>query len=187
VKPSAARARILATADRLFYGEGIRAVSVDRVVDESAVTRVTFYRHFPSKDHLIVAYLASRLQRDRDQLAQLRKAHRDDPRAVLAGLAAALAEDTAAPDFRGCPYQNLVAEYSTADHPARSVAGEHRAWLKAEVEDLLSDLGHPRLNIVAEQLVMLRAGALALASVGSADTVAQAFSGAWSALIDQPP
>ena len=67
-RPSAARSRILATADRLFYAEGIRAVGVDRVVSEAKVTRATFYRHFPSKDHLITAYLAGRLERDQDQL-----------------------------------------------------------------------------------------------------------------------
>ena len=55
--PSAARERILDTADRLFYDEGIHAVGIQRIVAEAAVTRVTLYRHFPSKDDLISAYL----------------------------------------------------------------------------------------------------------------------------------
>jgi AcrR family transcriptional regulator len=59
---SAARERILATADTLFYGEGVRAVGVDRVVEESKVARVTFYRHFPSKNDLVVAYIDGRLE-----------------------------------------------------------------------------------------------------------------------------
>src|SRR6187402_72490 len=90
-RPSAARASILAAADRLFYAEGIRAVGVDRVVSEAQVTRVTFYRHFPSKDDLIAAYLQQRLHRDQEQLAQLRREHPDDPLAVLSGLVEALA------------------------------------------------------------------------------------------------
>jgi len=85
-RPSAARASILAAADRLFYAEGIRAVGVDRVVSEAQVTRVTFYRHFPSKDDLIAAYLQQRLHRDQGQLAQLRREHPDDPLAVLSGI-----------------------------------------------------------------------------------------------------
>jgi AcrR family transcriptional regulator len=181
---SAARARILATADRLFYGEGIRAVGVDRVVAESRVTRVTFYRHFPSKDHLIVAYLQGRLKRDREQLARLRAQHPGDPRAVLTALSTALTADSAAPGFRGCPYLNLTAEYCDADHPARKVAGEHRTWLKGEVEQLLTELEHDRVDVVAEQLVMLRAGAMAVASVGDTGSAAQAFNDAWSTLID---
>src|SRR4051794_41069474 len=92
-KPSAARARLLATADRLFYGQGIRAVSVDQLVAEAEVTRVTFYKHFASKDDLIVAYLAGRLQADREQLAAFRETHPADPRAVLGALASALAFD----------------------------------------------------------------------------------------------
>lgn len=179
-----ARSRILATADRLFYGEGVRAVGVDRVVTEASVTRVTFYRHFPSKDHLIAAYLEGRLQRDREQLAALRRAYPGDPRAVLTGVAQVLAKDIAAPGFRGCPYVNVTAEYSDADHPARGIAGQHRTWLLAELQQLLSDLGVHRPDIVAEQLVMLRAGAMAVASVGNTQNV-HAFIDAWSTLIDR--
>src|ERR1700761_9011750 len=53
----AARDRILLTAHDLFYGEGIRATGIDRVIAASGVTKVTFYRHFPSKNDLILAYL----------------------------------------------------------------------------------------------------------------------------------
>ncbi len=59
-----ARERILATAYRLFYREGIRATGIDKVIAEAGgVTKVTFYRHFPSKDALILAYLELRHQR----------------------------------------------------------------------------------------------------------------------------
>ena len=182
---SAARTRILATADRLFYGEGIRAVGVDRVVAEARVTRVTFYRHFPSKDHLIVAYLQGRLDRDREQLARLRAEHPTDPRAVLTALAADVSADSASPGFRGCPYLNLTAEFCDADHPARSVAGAHRMWLKGEVQQLLTALEHDRVDLVSEQLVLLRAGAMAVACVGEPAGVAQAFTDAWNALVDR--
>jgi AcrR family transcriptional regulator len=185
-RPSAARNRILATADRLFYAEGIRAVGVDRVVSEAKVTRVTFYRHFPSKDHLITAYLAGRLERDQDELARLRREQHDDSRAVLAALADVLAQRISSPGFRGCPYANLTAEYCDVDHPARYIAGRHRSWFLSEVEQLLEDIGVGRAHIVAEQLVMLRAGAMAVASVGSTPNVDAAFAQAWAALIEQP-
>lgn len=185
VKASPARARILATADRLFYAEGIRAVGVDRVVAEAQVTRVTFYRHFPSKDELIAAYLAGRLQRDQAQFAELRRAHSSDPAAVLQGVADLVVTDFGAPGFRGCPYLNLAAEYCDADHPARRIGAEHRLWLRGVVQGLLTELGHPRAAIVAEQLVMLRAGVMALTSTGGdAGGVEDAFTEAWNALLD---
>ena len=184
-RSSAARTRVLEAADRLFYGEGIRAVAVDRVIAEARVTRVTFYRHFRSKDELIAAYLRGRLHRDQDVLAQLRRDHVGDPGAILDGVASQLAADLTASGFRGCPYANLAAEYCDVDHPARQIAGEHRDWLRREVEDLLEALALPRPALTAEQLVMLRAGAMAVASVGSPDHVASAFADAWQALISR--
>ena len=58
-----ARERVLATALALFYRDGIRATGIDRVIAEAGVTKVTFYRHFPSKDALVVAFLESRQER----------------------------------------------------------------------------------------------------------------------------
>ena len=96
-----------------------------------------------------------------------------------------MAADTRTPGFRGCPYANLAAEYCDQGYPARGIAAEHRAWLLREVEALLDDLGVSRPSVVAEQLVMLRAGAMAVASVGSSQHVADALIDAWQALIDR--
>jgi len=177
-----ARERILAAADRLFYGRGVRAVGVDRLVDEAGVTRVTFYRHFPSKNHLVNAYLAGRLQGDRNRVEQLRAAHPDDPGAVLAALADILVLEMAAPGFRGCPFANVTAEYGDDVHPALPVAEQHQAWLLETVSGLLRELGHARPDIVAEQLVMIRAGAMALSAVGHRAEIDEAFSRGWTAL-----
>ena len=51
------RDRILDAATRRYYADGIRAVSADRLIAEAGVSKVTFYRHFPTKDDLITAYL----------------------------------------------------------------------------------------------------------------------------------
>jgi AcrR family transcriptional regulator len=179
-----ARARILATADRLFYGEGIRSVGVDRVVAEAKVTRVTFYRHFPSKDHLIAAYLQGRLERDRSDFEQLRASHSGDPRGALMEVATRLADESGQSGFRGCAYLNVTTEFCDSQHPSRDIAIQHRQWLLGALTTLLEQAGHARPAIVAEQLVMLRAGAMAVSSVHRADGVARAFRQAWSALID---
>lgn len=90
---SAARQRILDTADRLFYNDGIHAVGIQRIVEEAAVTRVTLYRHFASKDDLIAAYLQGRVDYDRNQISGLIAANPNDPRSVLTELATALTRD----------------------------------------------------------------------------------------------
>src|SRR3954452_2269719 len=92
-RTSAARERILATADRLFYDEGIHAVGIQRIIEESSVTRVTLYRHFASKDALIAAYLDRRADYDHAQVDAIIEAHRDDPRLALTELATVLTRD----------------------------------------------------------------------------------------------
>jgi AcrR family transcriptional regulator len=180
--PVPAKERILRAADRLFYAEGVRAVGVDRIVTEAGVTRVTFYRHFPSKDHLITAYLNRRLRRDQDQMAELRTVHRNEPQAVLAALAETLADELASPGFRGCAFAKVTAEYGNSAHPARPVTQEHQAWLVHDVATLLREAGHARPERVAEQLVMLRAGAMALSAVGHRAEVDRAFRHGWARL-----
>src|ERR1700759_3088851 len=78
-----ARDRILATADRLFYQNGIQAVGVQLLLQESDVSRVTFSRPFPSKDDLVLAYLARRGQAARAAVQGIVDAHPDDPVAAL--------------------------------------------------------------------------------------------------------
>lgn len=57
---SEARQRILETADRLFYHDGIRAVGIDRIIAEAEVAKMSLYKHFPSKNELILAVLKYR-------------------------------------------------------------------------------------------------------------------------------
>src|SRR5690242_7208257 len=91
-RPSAARRRILEAVDRLFYGEGIQAVGIHRILDEAQVTRVTLYRHFASKDDLIAAYLDERAEQGERQLEEL-VAGCDGPVEALLAIGRLLAED----------------------------------------------------------------------------------------------
>src|SRR5689334_11210759 len=116
--PSAARQRILETADRLFYDEGIHAVGIQRIIAEASVTRVTLYRHFPSKDDLIAAYLERRAAWDHEQVDGVIAAYADDPRGALTELAAVLTRDDFGGVSRGCPFINASAEF-TSTHPSR--------------------------------------------------------------------
>ncbi len=165
-------ARVLDAAARLFYADGIRAVSADRVIAAAEVSKVTFYRHFPTKDALVVAWLSAVAAAERAALDAVRAAHPDDAGAVLRGYAEGLGAESCRPGFRGCPFINAAAEYADPDHPVRAVVAEHRRWMVAAAADLLADLGLDDPVGAAEELVVLRDGAMVAGYVGGAERAA---------------
>jgi AcrR family transcriptional regulator len=162
--------RILTAAARRFAADGIRAVSADRVIAEAGVSKVTFYRHFPTKDALVVAYLTALADAERSALDAARAAHPTEPAAVLREYADVLGGAACAPGFRGCPFINAAAEYADPAHPVRAVVAELRRWLVASAAALLADLGVPEPQHAAEELVMLRDGAMVAGYVGGTET-----------------
>src|SRR4051794_38783760 len=161
-----ARERILAAAARRYYAEGIRAASADRLLAEAGVSKVTFYRHFPTEDDLVVAYLQRISAAEREQVLAEQAAHPHDPAATLRWYARTVGQLACGPGFRGCPFINAAAELPDAQHPGRQVATEHRAWLTAWAADLLAAIGVPAAEQKAEQLMMLRDGAMVAGYVG---------------------
>jgi AcrR family transcriptional regulator len=180
---SPARDRILATADRLFYSEGIRSVGVHRLVAESAVTRVTFYRHFPSKDDLIAGYLEDRTGRARRRITQVIEDSNGDARKALMALGRVFASETFAAEYRGCPFINASAEFAAPGHPARVLAAAQRAWITDTIERLLRDMGHQAPVRTARQLLMLQTGAIFGVAIDDTPGLDAIFLDAWDHLI----
>jgi len=168
-RPSAARQRLLSTATRVFQAEGIHSVGVDRLVAESGVTKATFYRHFPTKDHLVVAHVQWQ-----DQL--IRTAVEAGAVTLPAGAAitaffTGLAGQICGPGFRGCPFINAAAEYPDPGHPVRAAVTAHRAWLHATFAAMLAAAGHPEPAVTAATLVLLRDGAMVGGYLDEPDSV----------------
>jgi AcrR family transcriptional regulator len=180
---SAARDRILAAADRLFYSEGIHSVGVHRLVEESAVTRVTFYRHFPSKDDLIAGYLEDRARRARRRITRVIEDSNGDARAALMALGRVFTSETFAAEYRGCPFINASAEFAAPGHPARVLAAAQRAWIAGTIERLLRDMGHRAPASTARQLLMLQTGAVFGVAIDDTPGLADIFLEAWDRLI----
>jgi AcrR family transcriptional regulator len=180
---SQARERILLTADRLFYNEGIHAVGIQRIVAESQVTRVTLYRHFPSKDDLISAYLDRRAAYDQHQVDSIIDAHPDDPRRALTELATALTRDDFAAMQRGCPFINASAEF-TGTHTSRVHAREIRHWVTERLQELLRRLEHRDPRATAEQLMMVRTGAVVSGALDENAHLNHDFLDCWERLVD---
>ncbi|PJJ61359.1 TetR/AcrR family transcriptional regulator [Compostimonas suwonensis] len=166
---SAAALKIRATAAVLFYDEGIHTVGVDRIIADAGVTKATFYKHFPSKDSLVVAYVYDRDAAIREHLGELARTLAT-PELVVRALAATISDYIQAANFRGCPFINAAAQVRDETHPARLAVTEHREWYSAFVEGLFRDLGHPRPGDAADDFFVVRDGAMSGVHVG--DTVA---------------
>ncbi|MEU5046210.1 TetR/AcrR family transcriptional regulator [Streptomyces griseorubiginosus] len=176
---SAARERLLSTASGLFYREGIRAVGVERILAEAPATRATFYRHFPSKEDLVVAYLRGVDTATRaDVQAAIEAA--PSPADALRAIGTVLADSLASPEFRGCAFLKAAAEYPDPDDPVRQVILDHRAWYTTTLTDLFAQVfgDSPRRGKpehAARHFVMMRDGAMSGAHLDGAESVGAAF------------
>ena len=153
-----AKNKILETANELFYGDGIRTVGVDRLISESSVTKATFYKHYGSKDRLIVQYVRHRDQTTRERVDAVIADH-PTPTAALRELMDQVSTEISSPGFRGCAFLNAASEYPDATHPVRLVVSEHRDWYTDVLATLLSDMGHPLPGNAADELMLASDGA----------------------------
>lgn len=157
---SDARNRLLGTASRLFYAEGLHSVGVDRILAEAKVTRATMYRHFAGKEDLVLAYLAEADRATRDNVeAGVAAAATDEDavRAVAKGIAGHIRSE----GFRGCAFLNAVAEYADPTHPVHVAVLAHRQWFLDTVTELLARVGDAPAELDGRHFVMLRDGAMA--------------------------
>lgn len=163
--PAPSKVKILATADELFYQEGIHTVGVDRIIAGARVTKATFYKHFRSKDLLIIAYVEGRDRRLREWFAEQERLH-DDPRDIARALVDSINAEAIRPGFRGDPFINAAAQFADEDHPVRVAVTAHRDWYAKRIEELFRAIGHPHPGDAADDLILARDGALAGGYVG---------------------
>jgi AcrR family transcriptional regulator len=155
--------QILSSAGTLFYREGIRAVGIDRIIEEANVAKATLYRHFPSKDHLVAAYLQDRharvLQSLHDVLASTGSA-RDQVEAIFLRLH----EKSDSPEFRGCAFAMAVAEHGESER-VTTIARTHKTAVgdifRAILGKVTASPDQP-----AAHLALLYEGALSTVAVG---------------------
>lgn len=128
-----AKDRILLAAHDLFYQEGIRATGVDRVIAESCVTKVTFYRHFPSKNALILEFLQYRHQRWIAWFQDALQRHGGNAKAIAPALAEWFRDD----GFRGCAFINSVGELGGAMPEVIEITRQHKQEMAAAIASVL--------------------------------------------------
>jgi AcrR family transcriptional regulator len=162
-----AKVRILETALRLFYEEGIHSVGVDRLISEASVTKATFYKHYGSKDNLILAYMHEQHARMQARMAEIIESA-PAPEAAVRAWVDAVSHDVNESEFRGCAFLNAAAEYHDPSDPVRQVVAMHRDWYTEQLGDLLQAAGHPLAGDGADELMLARDGAMSGAYAGDA-------------------
>jgi AcrR family transcriptional regulator len=169
-------ARILETADRLFYMQGIRAVGVDTIAAETGISKRTLYNHFPSKDALIAAYLARRFNHP---------ASSEKPAAEqILSTFDMLERRFASKDFRGCPFVNAVAELGAEDQAVKKIAIAFKESRRLWFRDLLMQLEVANPDDLATQLTLLVDGSIAQDLVRDDPSMARAAKQAARVLLE---
>lgn len=181
-KTSAARERLLDTAARIFYAEGINTVGVSRIVDEANVTLATLYRHFPSKQDLVLAYL-QRVHDDYASRAAAAEEAAEDAGDVLRLIGTNVTAQLLEPGFRGCPFINAASEFEDPDGPVLRAVLAHRAWFYALVRDAFASAGHAEPDLAARHYVMLRDGATTAGHLSDPSQARDTFERALSGLL----
>ncbi|MFB8772766.1 TetR/AcrR family transcriptional regulator [Streptomyces broussonetiae] len=171
---SEARARLLGTATRVFYAEGIHSVGVDRIIAEAQVTRATLYRHFTGKEELVLAYLGLA---DREIRAQVEAAEESERSAAekVRAVSRSITAGIRSPGFRGCAFLNAAAEYPDPAHPIHQAVLAHRQWFQETVTRLLARVGDAPADADGRHYVMLRDGAMAAGCLSDPGLVSETF------------
>lgn len=167
------RDHLIETALELFYREGFHATGIDKILAQSGVAKMTLYKHFRSKDELILAALRRRDERFRNIFVRAVESRAETPSARLLAIFDVLDEWFGSADFHGCMFINASAEYGRADDPIHAFAGEHKRLFKAYIRNLAEAAGAVDAEALAAALSLLVEGAIVMASVAGERDAAQ--------------
>jgi len=157
------RDRIVAAASKLFYSEGIRAVSVDAVAEKAGVTKRTLYYHFQSKDDLVAAYLQARDQPNlilfKRWFAEAEGGLAEKVRAIFTHLAASARH----PKWKGCGFLRTSAELANMPgHPAIKIGAAHKKGFEKWLSSIFEAEGIASAATLARQILLLLDGSFAV-------------------------
>jgi AcrR family transcriptional regulator len=184
--PKTGRGRLVAAAIELFYRQGFGAVGIDQVIDAAGVTKTTFYKHFESKDDLMVVAVK---RRDEWELGAwdraVRKIGGDDPTRQLMALLDVLDLWFNAPDFGGCMFISTAGEFPNPNHPVHQAAAAHKRTVRDHFRDLARCAGATGSDSesFADSYTALVEGAMVLRQVHGRNDAARAVRPAVESLV----
>jgi AcrR family transcriptional regulator len=157
---STKRDQLLETAWRLFYRDGYHATGIDRILADAGVAKMTLYKHFRSKEELILAVLERRSQLFRESFSRFLEAKKRTPDQRLLGVFEWLLSWIQSKEFRGCFFQKAMAEYQEVQDPIHQAALAHKAAFYGEIRRLVAEAGLTRAKELADQLALVVEGAI---------------------------
>ncbi|PAQ12544.1 TetR/AcrR family transcriptional regulator [Mesorhizobium temperatum] len=164
------RRHVVETAYALFKRGGFHATGIDRIIAEAEVAKMTMYRHFPSKDDLIVEVLDYRARRFDRQLDRLADAAAT-PKQKIATIFDWYGRWFHSTDFHGCLFAHALAEFGNPEHPVFKAVAAQKNGLRRRMQSILEDMMPPdRATGAAAALLMLIEGATLMAEMGQGDT-----------------
>jgi AcrR family transcriptional regulator len=162
-----ARDRIVDTAYDLFSHHGIRAVGVDRIVAESGVAKMSLYRHFRSKDELVLAFLQERERRWTNEWLRAEAERRGATAAErMLAIFDVFGEWFVVDDFEGCAFINVLLEYDERENAIRQATVEHLRNIRSFLRELATEAGASDPEALAHQWHILMKGSIVAAGEG---------------------
>jgi AcrR family transcriptional regulator len=162
------RERILGAARALFYSQGIKGVSVDEIAASADTNKMTLYRHFESKDHLITEYVRLLAAESDEMWDDIARDHPKDAAAQLREWVERIGAKLNEPGGRGCAVANAAVEIPEKDHPARAIIEEHKTHQREMLLKLCKAAKFSQPEQLADELFLLLEGArINLQSVGA--------------------
>jgi len=173
--PADARERLLNAAYELFAHNGVQATGVDAIIERSGVARQTMYRHFGSKQELVLAFLERRERRwTRGWLQAETRRRSEDPRERLLTIFDVFDEWFRAPGFEGCSFINVMLEHPDEDHPLHRACATYLAGIRGFLEELARHAGIADAESFAHQWHILMKGSIVAAGEGDRDAALRA-------------
>lgn len=178
------RDELVQKALKAFYRNGFHATGMDMLATETGVSKTSIYKHFRTKEDLILAALRLRDENFRNWLYRRLEELAANPRDQLTALFDALQEWFEQPEFRGCMFIKAASEYQDADHPIHQQSAEHKRLLQRHFTGLADKAGFKAPDDIARKLLLLKEGAIVTAQFGHTDHPAKDAKQAAVDLID---
>ena len=163
------RDELVQKALKAFYRNGFHATGMDKLVEDTGISKTSMYKHFRTKEDLILAVLRLRDEQFRNWLYRRMEELAVTPKEQLIAMFDALEEWFAEPGYKGCMFIKASSEYQEASHPIHKQAADHKRFLEQHMSDLAKKAGLDDPNTIARQLLLLKEGAIVTANLGHTD------------------
>ncbi len=178
------RDELVQKALKAFYRNGFHATGMDMLVAETGISKTSMYKHFRTKEDLILAVLRLRDEHFRNWLYRRMEELADSPEQQLIAMFDALEEWFEESGYRGCMFIKASSEYQDASHPIHQQSADHKRMLERHMTDLAEKAGLANPSALARQLLLLKEGAIVTAHLGHTDNPAQDAKAAALRLLD---